>query len=315
MILSASRRTDIPAFYPDWFLNRIQEGFFLVRNPMNPSQVSRVAVTPDVVDCIVFWTKNPAPLLPHLNELAGYAYYFQYTLNAYGPDTEPQLPPLKERLDTFLALSERLGKERVIWRYDPILFSAVYTPQAHLDAFARIAAALCGRTEKCVISLVDRYPTKNAKSLDRLGAKEPDADALGRFFEGLAAIAKENGLALASCAEAIPLEKYGIGHNSCIDRALIERITGARLRIKPDGQRPNCLCAKCEDIGSYDTCPHGCVYCYANFRGDAVAVRRARYDPASPLLCDTLAEQDKVTVRPVRSLRETGGDAQQLSLF
>lgn len=313
MILSASRRTDIPAFYPGWFLNRIRAGFVYVRNPRDPNQVSRVAITSDVVDCIVFWSKNPAPLLPHLDGLAGYAYYFQYTLNAYGPEVEPRVPPLEQRLQAFCALSERLGRERVIWRYDPILFSEIYTPKAHLDAFSRIAGALRGRTEKCVISLVDRYPTKNARSLAQLGVQMPGTDALGRFFEGLAAIARENGLALASCAEAIPLEKYGITHNSCVDRALIERLTGARLRVKPDGQRPNCLCSKCEDIGSYGTCPHGCVYCYANYQPGAA--RQARYDPASPLLCGVLTGQERISTRPVRSLKLPEGGGGQMSLF
>lgn len=315
MILSASRRTDIPAFYSEWFLNRLRQGYVCVRNPMNPRQVSRLELSPQVVDCIVFWTKNPAPLLGHLDQLEQYAYYFQYTLNAYGPEVEPHLPPLNARINTFLALAETLGPERVIWRYDPILFSGAYSPEAHLAAFARLAKALRGHTQKCVVSLVDSYPAKNGKSLARLGAQMPAPDALGRFFASLAGIARQNGLALASCAEEFSLERYGIQHNRCIDPDLIERLIGCPLRVKPDGQRPGCLCAKCEDVGAYDTCPHGCVYCYANFKPGAIARRCARYDPASPLLCDALTEADQVTVRPVRSLREPPQNVQQLSLF
>ncbi len=315
MILSVSRRTDIPAFYPEWFLNRLSEGYACVRNPMSPRQVSRVAITPELVDCIVFWSKNPAPLLPYLGALGGYAYYFQYTLNAYGPGIEPLLPPLSERVKTFRALSKSIGPERVVWRYDPILFCRAWPPSAHLAAFGKLAAALRGHTEKCVVSLVDLYPAKNGRSLARLGVYRPDAGTLGAFFEALAGIARENGLSLASCAEEIPLERYGIGHNRCIDPALIERIIGCRLQAGPGGQRPGCLCARCEDIGAYDTCPHGCVYCYATARPGGVSQRRARYDPASPLLCDSLAEGDRVTVRPVRSLRPGQSGAGQLTLL
>ena len=144
MILSVSRRTDIPAFYADWFFKRIKEGFVYVRNPMNIHQVSSISLSPEVVDCIVFWTKNPAPMLPRLEELNGYDYYFQYTINAYDKDAEPCIPPLEERLRTFRTLSERLGKERVIWRYDPIIFTDRYTTSYHLEQFTRIAHELAG---------------------------------------------------------------------------------------------------------------------------------------------------------------------------
>lgn len=313
MILSASRRTDIPAFFSDWFFTRLKEGFAYVRNPVNPRQVSRVDLSPEVVDCIVFWSKNPTPMLPRLDQLTPYAYYFQYTLNPYGRETEPRLPSLEARLETFLRLSERLGKERVIWRYDPILFSKTYTPEFHLRSFEHLAGRLRGAAETCVISLVDIYPSKNAGSLSRLGAYTPDAGELDRFFEALAAIARQNGLAVATCAEAVSLEKFGIRHNSCIDQALIERILGCPLRVKPDGQRPGCLCAKCEDIGAYGTCRHGCVYCYA--ANPAQTANAPRCNPSSPLLCGQPGPLDKVTSRPARSLRQSTDGGGQLTLF
>lgn len=318
MILSVSRRTDIPAFYSEWFFNRVKEGFVCVRNPMNVHQVSRVDISPKVVDCIVFWTKNPAPMLPRLNELEQYKYYFQYTVTDYGKEVEPRVPELERRLETFIALSEAIGRERVIWRYDPILFSDAYTPKAHLESFSRIAQKLRGYTEKCVISLVDVYPSKNAGNLTRLGAYQPNSGILDPFLKNIADIARENGLVTAACAEALPLEKYGIEQNSCIDRALIERITGCRLNVKPDGQRPNCACVKCEDIGSYDTCLHGCVYCYANFRPDIVNAKAKSFDANSPLLCDKLSETDKITVRPVKSFKQmdpSSDEGIQLTLF
>lgn len=319
MILSVSRRTDIPAFYSDWFFERIREGFVCVRNPMNPRQISKVKLSPDVVDCIVFWSKNPAPMLNRLGELEGYDFYFQYTLNDYGRETEPYVPPVDERINTFITLSEKIGRERVIWRYDPIIFTEAYTPEYHLNSLGKIAARLEGYTEKCVFSLVDIYASKNSGNLMRMGERKLSSEALDAFLKEMSDIAKRNGLALASCAEDISAEKYGITHNSCIDGALIERITGAKLKSKPDGQRLHCQCVKCEDIGSYDTCTHGCVYCYANFRPKTVKEKSARYDIYSPMLCDRADElKDRITERPVRSFKlkdPQDNDTEQFTLF
>lgn len=315
--MSVSRRTDIPAFYSEWFYRRVKQGYIYIRNPMNVHQVSNVRITPDVVDCIVFWTKNPAPMLPKLDELACYDYYFQYTLNDYPRGIEPNVPPVEQRLETFIALSEKIGHERVIWRYDPILFTAEITPEVHLNSFRRIAERLKDYTEKAVISLVDIYPSKNCSNLNRIGARQLPSGELESFLSDLADIAHGCGLKIATCAENIPLEKYGIEHNSCIDKALIERIAHCTLKAKPDGQRPNCGCIKCDDIGSYDTCPHGCVYCYANYRPSVVESKMKLYDVDSPILCDVIdSENDKITQRPVRSLK-TGvpEDDVQLKLF
>lgn len=316
MILSVSRRTDIPAFYSDWFFERVRQGYLCIRNPMNAHQVSRVKITPDVVDCIVFWTKNPAPMLDRLGELSEYDFYFQFTLNNYGKEVEPNIPPLGERLEAFAALSEKTGKERVIWRYDPIIFTDSYTAEYHLQGFEKIAERLKDYTEKAVISIVDVYPSKNSANLLKLGAQNLSQDKLEEFMEKMAGIAKKNGLVIATCAENISLEKYGIEHNSCIDRQLIERITGSTLNVKPDGQRPFCQCVKCDDIGSYDTCPHGCIYCYANYRPNTVEKKIRAYSVVSPLLCDSINEEtDKVTERPVRSYKQnTDGDDGQIHM-
>ena len=143
MIISASRRTDIPNYYSSWFLNRIREGFVLVRNPVNPHQVSRISLAPEAVDCIVFWTKNPEPMLERLGELKEYPFYFQFTLTPYGRDVEENVPHKKDRMiPVFKRLSQMIGGERVVWRYDPILFSGRYTPQYHLQVFKQIAEAL-----------------------------------------------------------------------------------------------------------------------------------------------------------------------------
>lgn len=319
MILSASRRTDIPAFFSDWFFNRIKEGNVCVRNPMNAYQVSRINISPEVTDCIVFWTKNPMPMMERLDELKKYTYYFQYTINAYSADTEPFVPPLEERLDAFRRLSQKIGCERVIWRYDPIILTKKYDISFHLDSIKRIASELKGYTEKMVFSFVDVYSGKNQKTLIRMGNRNFSDPELEYFVKELTEIAAENHIVLATCAEKTDLGKYGIAHNSCIDGELIERITGCRLKTKADNQRGECRCIKCEDIGSYDTCTHGCTYCYANFRREIALEKVKHYDPASPLLCDSIdTENDKITDRPVRSLKiadEDEGSFEQLKLF
>ncbi|MCM1538396.1 MAG: DUF1848 domain-containing protein [bacterium] len=304
MIISASRRTDIPNYYSDWFYQRIKEGFVCVRNPMNAKQISRVPLSPDVVDCIVFWTKNPAPMMDRLDELAAYPYYFQFTLTGYGTDVERNVPHKKETMiPIFQALSDKIGKDRVIWRYDPILFTKTYTPEYHQNAFSQIAAALAGYTEKCVISFVDAY-AKNKKALAALGAYELDEAACMAFAGALSETAAKNGMEAASCAERIDLSACGIRHNACIDRELIERITGSPIKAAKDqNQRSECGCIGSVDIGAYHTCQNGCRYCYANDSEAYVRKNVQRYDPASPVLCGTITADDRVTERKAASLK------------
>lgn len=304
MILSVSRRTDIPNYYSEWFFNRIREGFLYVRNPMNPHQVSKIGITPEAVDCIVFWTKNPEPMLDRLEELDKYKYYFQFTLTGYGRDIEPNVPHKKEKmLEVFQRLSQQIGRKRVIWRYDPILFTKKYTPEYHISAFRQIASALNGYTEKCVISFVDLY-AKNRKNMEMLGAYELDRSELNGFAKEIAETAKANGIAAASCAEPLDLSAYGIEHNCCIDQKLIEEITGYEIRIKKDkNQRMECGCAESVDVGTYNTCRNGCIYCYANYSRESVIRHCREYDPDSPLLCGRTGREDKITERKVQLIK------------
>lgn len=311
MILSVSRRTDIPNYYAEWFYNRIKEGFVYVKNPMNIHQVSRIVLSPDVVDCIVFWTKNPEPMMDRLDELSAYPYYFQFTLTGYGRDVEANVPHKKEKMiPVFQRLSDQIGSKRVIWRYDPILFTKAYTPEYHLKAFEQIAGALRGYTDKCVISFVDEY-AKNRKNMARMGTYSIQEFSLYNFAGTLSMIARENGMTVCSCAENIDLSGCGIEHNCCIDLKLIEEITGCRIHAGKDkNQRTDCGCVESIDIGTYNTCRNGCKYCYANENQNCVMENCGRYDVSSPLLCGVLAEEDQVKERKTASLKEG-----QMSLF
>ena len=302
MILSASRRTDIPAFYSQWFLNRIKEQYVLIRNPHNPRQVSRIRLTPDTVDCIVFWSKNPAPMLSRLASLTPYCYYFQFTLNPYGTDIEPNLPSPRERIHTFRELSLRIGRERVIWRYDPILLGGDYTVSWHIQQFRKLASQLAPYTETCIISFLDWYPSISRR-LRASGIRDLADGEQTALAEGFALAAHSSGLSLATCSERIDLSSYGIRPACCIDRSLIQRLLGCPLKAAKDkNQRQECGCISSIDLGFYHTCPNGCLYCYANPYGRPK--HAADYDPSSPLLCSHLAADDQVYERKTASLKE-----------
>lgn len=310
MIVSASRRTDIPRFHFDWLLRRFEEGFALVRNPMVRTQVSRVSLAPDAVDCIAFWTKNPAVLLARKDELdraAPAPYFVQFTLNAYGSDVEAGLPRKAQLLDTFRALADALGPERVVWRYSPILVGGPYDIAHHLHWFDAFAARLEGSTRVCRIGFLDTYP-KIAGRMAALGfAGVPDGEKAALALR-LAELGAAHGIDVGGCGDGA-LDDAGLARAGCIDAALVERIAGVRAARAPGaGRRGACRCAPSVDIGTYDTCANGCVYCYAN-PGTAVAAHGAadpwrlrRYDPASPMLCDEPGPDDTVVERAAAKL-------------
>lgn len=300
MIVSVSRRTDIPCRYSDWFFHRLREGCALVRNPMNPRRISRVSLSPDAVDGFVFWTKNPAPMLARLDELRGWPFYFQFTLTPYGHDIEAALPDKFDVLiPTFLRLAEAIGPERVVWRYDPILFNDTYATELHLEQFRRMARLLKGATDSCTISFLDPY-RGIARRLT--GLRAPTAEEQQSLAAGLSAIARENGMQLQTCAEAIDLGRYGISHARCIDAERMSRIAGHPLKIARDrNQRPECGCAASVDIGAYDTCVNGCRYCYANHRPGVLAANLQAHDACSPLLTGWPAAGDVITERRMDS--------------
>lgn len=306
MILSVSRRTDIPNYYADWFINRIKEGFLYVRNPMNKHQISRIDLSPELVDCIVFWTKNPENLMNKLECLNDYVYYFQFTLTGYGKDIEPNLPNKREKLIlTFKTLSEKIGKEKVIWRYDPIIINERYTTAYHLKAFEEIASSLSTYTEKVVISFVDLY-AKTKRNTKELDIKQLTDFEKINLASQMVEIASKYNLTIESCAEQIDLSKVGIQKGCCVDKKLIERILGCNVNGEKDkNQREECGCLESVEVGAYNTCLNGCKYCYANFNSDKVRENVKLYNYDSPLLCGNIDSDDNITNRKVKSLKDT----------
>jgi DNA repair photolyase len=299
MIISASRRTDIPAFYSDWFLKRIAAGFAMVRNPMNARQVSRVSLEPESVDCIVFWTKNPANMIDKLKDLdqRKHNYYFQFTLTPYDKAVEPNLAAKDDIISTFIALSKRIGKERVIWRYDPILITTELDREYHYRSFESLAKKLAGHTEKCIISFVDFY-AKCHKRLQGLNAREISQEDMYAIAQTFAHIGKAADIKIETCAEEADLAEFGIIHGKCIDDELISRIIGRPLEMKKDkSQRELCGCVASFDVGAYNTCFFNCLYCYANHGREAVTAKTANHDIDSPFLSGQIEDGDKIFPR------------------
>lgn len=283
MIISASRRTDIPAFHASWFMEKVRAGFCEVASPFDRTKAFRVSLAPEDVDAIVFWTRDAGPLMGSLDELEerGFRFYFQVTLVNYPKALEPGALGQEAAVATFRRLADRVGPARIVWRYDPILVAPALGTAWHEERFERIAAALAGSTGRVVVSFYDEYPFTRAR-LRRLDAEglspvEPMAEGIGPLVRALVSSAAAHGMSMASCAEKIDLRPYGVQPGRCVDPDLMGRLFGIEVPAGKDpGQRPLCGCAPSRDIGAYDTCPRGCLYCYAS------RSRRPAYSLNSP---------------------------------
>lgn len=284
MIVSASRRTDIPAFYSDWLLARIRAGYAKTRNPFCATQQKTVSLLPQDVDCLVLWTKDPLPMMDQLDDLEkrGLPFYFQFTLTPYGCELERNLRDKEDIAATFLKLANRIGRERVRWRYDPIVLNDAWTTTRHATEFARWCHRLHTATESVTISFVDRYTRVRSDAIREISAAEMIETAAR-----LAEIAAQYGLAANACCEAVDLTPVGVGNAACIDGALIARIIGYDPNAPKDsGQRSGCGCVQSVDIGAYNTCANGCVYCYASHSAASVARNRLRHNPHCEFLLE-----------------------------
>jgi hypothetical protein len=292
MIISASRRTDIPAFYSEWFMNRVREGYCTVPNPFNRKQISAVPLSPSEVDVIVFWTRNPKPLMSSLKDLdrMGYRYYFHFTLLGYPRLIDKFVPSLEISLANLIHLSDHIGPNRVIWRYDPIVLTPITDIPFHLKNFERISAAVEGYTHRCVISLMTGY-RKTKKRLGQLGPAgapitvQPSKSLLTELLPRINECAKAYGISISSCAEEADIASLGVSPGKCIDDAYLKKTFGLQVASTKDlGQRKACLCVASKDIGMYDSCLYGCQYCYATSSFQRAKQNYAKHDPASPSL-------------------------------
>ena len=299
MIINTGQRTDIPAFYAEWFANRLKEGFVCVRNPYNPNQVSRYRLDPAVVDVIGFCTKNPAPMFPYMDLLREYGQYWFVTITPYGRDIEPNVPDKHRLLSDFRRLSDTVGIHAAGWRYDPILVSERYTAEYHLRAFEQIASALDGYTETVVISFIDLYPKVRWNFPEaREVPRELRLELGKKFIE----IASAHGMTVKPCAEGDELATYGADCSGCMQIRDYEKAIGRHLNApKRKGARAECACYLSCDIGAYNTCKHLCRYCYANAEPSVVIAQSRLHDPKSPFLIGSYRDDDIIHDVPQKS--------------
>ena len=277
-------RTDIPAFYSEWLVNRIREGYVMVRNPYAPDHVTRYSLSPDVVDLMAFCTKDPSHMLRHMDVLERYGQYWFVTITPYGKDIEPNVPDKEKVIKDFKLLSDIVGKDSIGWRYDPIFTDEKHTAEWHIAEFEKMASALCGYTESCIISFIDIY--------DKVWRNFPTARPVAKderinIGKAFISIAEKYGMTIKPCAEGNELEPYGADCSGCMtvktyEAALHEHLNVPNKKINQRNGRCSCLLGA--DIGAYDTCGHLCKYCYANTDADAVRNNMMRHDPVSPFL-------------------------------
>jgi len=297
MIISASRRTDIPAFYSKWFMSRVEDGNVMVRNPIYPRNITEIILKPERIDAIVFWTKNPQNFIQYLPELddRGFFYYFLFTVTPYGNDFEAKVPPKNQMIEVFQKLSGILGKDRVIWRYDPIIFTKKTNENYHLDQFYNIASALKNCTFQCITSFMVEYK-KCIRNMLGMQIEHPDYLRKKSLLCTLKSISESFGMSLKLCADEETIE--GIEKACCIDPVLISNRTGKHLKNKKDiSQRVQCCCNESIDIGVYNTCLHQCLYCYANYNTEKVSDTVSAHLSNSPLLVGELNGNENIRIK------------------
>ena len=299
MIINTGQRTDIPAFFSQWFANRLKAGFVLVRNPYNPKSVIRYRLTPDVVDLVGFCTKNPAPMLPYMDLLEPFGQWWYVTITPYGKDIEPNVPDKLKVLESFRQLSEIIGADRMGWRYDPIFISEEWSAERHIKAFEYMARTLEGYTHTAVISFIDLYE-KTRKNFPEVQSV-PGGEKL-RLGKAFVEIASRYGMTVRPCAEGTDLARFGADCSGCMTVAMYEKALHKNLNVPRFAPaRKECACYLGCDIGAYNTCGHLCRYCYANYDPDLVRRTMSRHDPKSPLLVghpgpgDVIHEADQVS--------------------
>ena len=302
MILNTGSRTDIPAYYSDWFYNRIKAGYVYARNPYYPSQITKYLLKPEVIDIMVFCTKNPLPMLDRISLLSEFDTFWFVTITPYGKEIEPYVPPKEQVIRSFQQLSTLVGSERMSWRYDPIFITDQYSIDYHIEQFAQMAKALSGHTSQCVVSFIDLY--EKTKRNFR-GIRSVTTEAQEILISAFSQIAKENGLQIHLCCENVRLVRGNVDADGCLSKAMLEKALGCKLNVpKKKAARSECSCLLGADIGAYNTCGHGCLYCYANYDKETVTKNMRSHNVSSPLLIGDITENDVIKPAEQKSWKD-----------
>ena len=291
MILNTGGRTDIVQYYSEWLLNRFNEGVVYSRNPFYPNKVTRYFLTPDKIDCVVFCSKNYEPILERLSEITEkFNTYFFYTITAYGKDVEPNVPAIDKSIETLFKLEKIVGKNRIAWRYDPVLLTENYTINYHLNTFEDMAQKLSGHIDRCIFSFVEMYKKLSLNMPEIITLNDEQKLLLAK---GLASIAQKYKIKLQTCATNIDYTNFGIQTSGCMTLDILGKANGVKFKdLKHRGMRKNCNCIETKDIGAYDTCPNGCKYCYANSTPKRALENYKLHDKNSLILLGKINDSD-----------------------
>ena len=300
MIINTGSRTDTVQYYSEWLLKRFQEGFVYSRNPLFLNKVTKYELNPEVVDCVIFCSKNYEPILGRLHEITDrFNTYFYYTITAYGKDIEPNVPSIEDSIETLIKLSEIVGAKRIAWRYDPILLTEKYTKNRHYETFDYMSEKLSPYIDRCIFSFVEMYKKLKTNMPEIILLTQEDKDEIAK---NIGLIAQKNKILLQTCATLENYEKYNIIQSGCITAEILGTANGVTFsNIKHSGNRKGCRCMENRNIGDYDTCPNGCKYCYANQNPQIAKKNYEKHNIDSPLILGGLYPTDEISQGSQRS--------------
>lgn len=304
MIINTGSRTDTVQYYSDWLLKRFEEGFVYSRNPMFPHKVTRYELDPIVLDCVVFCSKNYKPILDRLTEITDrFNTYFHYTITAYGKDVEPNVPSIDTSIETLIKLSKIVGKQRIAWRYDPILITEKYTKQVHYETFDYMTKRLSPYIDRCIFSFVDMYKKLKINMPEIILLSDVDKNEIAK---NIGAIAQKHNMIIQTCATGENLEQYGIFQSGCMTSDILGKANNITFKkVRHFGNRQDCRCMENRNIGDYDTCPNGCKYCYANQNPQIALKNYKKHNPNDLMILGNLKATDEVQQSSQKSFLET----------
>ncbi len=309
MIINTGQRTDIPAFYAKWFINRIKEGYVLVRNPYYPNLVTKFILNPKCVDVIGFCTKNPRPMFPYLEKISHFGQLWQITITCYEKDIELNVPSLEQIIEDFKYLSSKVGINAITWRYTPIIINEKYTLNKHIETFKYIASKLKGYTSCVIFGFVDLYEKLKKNHPEIKDCQDEDKIIIAKEFKK---IAKVYNMELRLCSKEKWLKDYNIDVDGCLRIEDYERAINNKLHVKQkkNARKAYCSCYLSNDIGSYSSCLHFCTYCYANANRDKVLDNFKKHDDNSPFLIGNLKKDDII-----KEVKQESYINEELTLF
>lgn len=293
MIINTGSRTDTVQYYSDWLLKRFKEGFVYSRNPLFPNIITRYELNPNILDCVVFCSKNYEPILDRLTEITDkFNTYFHYTITAYGRDIEPNVPTIDESIETLIKLSKIVGKQRIAWRYDPILLTKKYTKQIHYNTFDYMSKRLSPHIDRCIFSFVDMYKKLETNMPEIIILNNNDKIEIAK---NIGSIAKKHNMIIQTCATIEDFKQFGILQSGCMTSEILGNANNITFKkVRHSGNRQGCKCIENRNIGDYDTCPNGCKYCYANKNPQIAQENYKKHNPNDLMILENLKPTDEI---------------------